>query len=89
MLTHPFSDQLPGLVVRSKLPRFQDKYMLAIRSTKGGPDRGSVQQERKLEESVGMYFDSEGVLAMGEFQGKVLQLLRQVPGFETFESKKS
>jgi hypothetical protein len=86
VLTHPFLGQLSGLIVRSKLPRFQDKYMLAIRAS--GSARGSIE-EAKIEESVGIYFDSNGVLAVNEFQGKVLQLLRQVPGFEAFESKKS
>lgn len=86
VLTHPFSGHLSGLIVRSKLPRFQDKYMLAIRPSNCA--RGSTE-EAKIEESVGKYFDSDGLLAVNEFQGKVLQLLRQVPGFETFESKKS
>ena len=75
------------LIIRSKMPRFQDVYTLGIRPRGSKADS---PEEVKLASSVGAYFDSEGILAVDAFKGEVLALLgRLTASSARGEAKKS
>lgn len=75
------------LIIRSKMPRFQDVYTLGIRPRGSKADSS---EEVKLASSVGAYFDSEGILAVDAFKGEVLDLLgRLTASSARGEAKKS
>lgn len=59
------------VVIRSRLPRFEETYTLGIRPR--GTEPGSAGEAR-LESSVGAYFDGEGVLAADRFTADVKAL---------------
>ncbi|KAL4521568.1 hypothetical protein Ndes2437B_g07855 [Nannochloris sp. 'desiccata'] len=63
------------LIIRSKMPRFQDVYTLGIRPQGSKADSA---EEVKLASSVGSYFDSEGVLAVDLFKAEVSDLLERL-----------
>jgi hypothetical protein len=66
-----------ALVLRSKMPRYQDGYTLAIRPR--GIPAGDAS-EAKMSSSVGAYFDTEGVLAAEEFKADVAKLVAELTG---------
>jgi Microsomal signal peptidase 25 kDa subunit (SPC25) len=75
------------LMVRSKMPRFQDVYTLGIRP-KGS--KSDSPEEVKLSSSVGAYFDGEGILAVDVFKAEVADLLGRLEASSARgEAKKS
>jgi hypothetical protein len=75
------------LIIRSKMPNFQDVYTLGIRPH---GSKAESPEEVKLASSVGAYFDSEGILAADVFKAEVSDLLgRLVASSARGEAKKS
>lgn len=74
----------PALVVRSKMPRFQDVYTLAVRPR--GTKAGCIQ-EVLLQKSAGAYFDREGVLHREIIQADAQALLQQAAAAEDGKTK--
>eukprot|EP00958_Prasinococcus_capsulatus_P010309 scaffold1006_cov408-Prasinococcus_capsulatus_cf.AAC.2 len=73
----------PGILVASRMDRFQDVYTLEI---KGKAIKGkAAQRPVKLEKSVAKWFDVDGVLAENIFKADVLKLLQEYE--EGFGSK--
>ena len=67
------------LVIRSKLPKYQEMYTLGIRP------RGSAvesMEEAAVMKSVGAFFDSDGVLAAEVLRAEVLGLLQKLENTE-------
>lgn len=73
------------LIIRSKMPRFQDVYTLGIRPQGSKADSA---EEKKLAASVGAYFDSEGVLAADVFKAEVNDLLGELMASSAREEAK-
>lgn len=73
-------------IIRSKLPRYQDQYTLAIRPRGTAPESSA---EVKLVSSVGAYFDSQGVMVADAFKADVAALIEKAEAAGTGKSKKS
>jgi hypothetical protein len=84
VMTHP-AEERRALVVRSKMPRFQDMYTLAIRPR--GSAAGS-KDEAVMEKSVGVYFDRNGVFVKEIYEADVADCLRRISSPKEKESKK-
>ena len=73
-------------IVRSKLPRYQDIYTLAIRPSGTAAESPA---EVKLTSSVGAFFDNEGVLVADVFKNEVAALIQKAEAAAEGNSKKA